>query len=323
MIAEHRARYNERVGSSWLRGAPGFLLVFAFVALGCARANADTQSIATTSAPVIFGQLQYGRITIHTANRQDVQIRTDGNVRVRHIERVPPVLPFQPTFLAQTVQTPDGPLLQPPEPFMLAPLDPSVAHDAVIFNGTGNVEVTIPAGSPLVIARVGRGKITIDGYHGGTLFTTVRVGTLRIKNVSGTGGFQINNGPAIVQNGNFDRLRARTGRGNMFFENTNVRQIDATSLTGSIVYDNGSFEPGLARFESQRGNIALGIRGGAQVDAHSGSGRVISEGSFRSGPVVTATSGSGAIFTYTGSIRQHPKLMRQLPMRPHRRKPPH
>jgi hypothetical protein len=230
-------------------------------------------------------------------------------------------MPFQLTFFAQTIDAPDGELMLPPEPFILPPLDPS-PHDAVAFNGVGSLTITIPNGTPLLVTRVGEGEVAIDHYHGGTFFATVRAGLLHIDDVSGTGGFQVNNGPAIVQNSNFDRIRARTSRGNIFFEKTNARQIEVTSLTGSIVYDNGSFEPGLARFETQRGNIALGIgRGGAQIDAHSGSGQVLSEGSFARGPVVTATSGTGVVMYYSGSLRSHPNLARQLPMRPGHRIP--
>ncbi len=314
--------YNRIVGfHGWRREVAGFLSAFLLVATMAARASADPQIIATTGEPVVFGNLQAGVVNVRTWNRSDVQIDADPTVNVRHIDRVPPNLPPAFTFFAQTIDTPDGPLMLPPEPFLIQPLDAS-PHDAVAFNGYGNVTMTIPAGSPLLITRVGQGEVSINGYHGGTFFAIVRAGLLRLNDVSGTGGFQVNNGPVIARNSTFDRIRARTGRGNMFFENCTARQIEATSLTGSIVYDNGSFEPGLARFESERGNIALGIgRGGAQIDAHSGDGRVLSEGSFQSGPVVTATSGRGTVMYYNGSIRAHPNLRRQLPLRAQRPMP--
>ncbi len=112
----------------------------------------------------------------------------------------------------------------------------------------------------------------------------------------------------------------------MFFEHCAAAQIQASSLTGSIIYDNGTFTPGLAHFESQRGSVALGVaNGNAQITAHSDSGRVFNEaqGFVRGGPVVTATSGSGAVLYYRGSLRQHPQLMQRLPAnaRPFRRPP--
>lgn len=329
MIRECARSYNRNVGLfQWRQGVVSFLFAFACATLGATPASANPQTFATAASPIVFGQLRYGNIKVRTWDRSEVEIDADATVNVRHIEHVPPVLPFQPFFTAQTVQTADGELLLPPEPFLIPPLDPS-PRDAVGFSGVGNVTVTIPSGTALLITHVGEGEVTIEGFRGGAFFAQVRAGLLHLKDVSGTGGFQVNNGPVIVQNSTFDRVRARTGRGNMFFENTNSRQIDATSLTGSIIYDNGSFEPGLARFETQRGNIAIGIgRGGAQIDAHSGTGRVFSEGAVRSGPVVTATSGSGNVMFYTGSIRSHPNIQRQFPIRPlhgipgRRRKPP-
>lgn len=314
MIVVRDRTYNRTVGSYGRRALAGLLFVFACAAAGVTRASADTQTIATSGAPVVFAQLQAGVVTVRTWNRTDVQVDADPTVNVRHIDRIPANLPPAFTFFSQTIDTPDGPLMLPPEPFLIQPLDPSSSHDAVAFNGYGNLTITVPSGSPLLVTRVAQGEVSIDGYHGGTFFATVRAGMLRLDDVSGTGGFQVNNGPVLVRNSTLDRIRGRTGRGNMFFENCTARQIEATSLTGSIVYDNGSFEPGLARFESARGNIALGIgRGGAQIDAHSGDGRVLSEGSFQSGPVVTATTERGTVIYYNGSLRSHPDLRRQFP----------
>ena len=324
MIARGDRTYNRTVGSHGWRALAGFLFALVCAAGATTRASADTQTIATSGAPVVFAQLQTGIVKVRTWNRTDVQVEADPTINIRHIDRVPENLPPAFTFFAQTIDTPDGPLMLPPEPFLIQPLDSSSSHDAVAFNGYGNLTITIPSGSAVLVTRVGRGEVHIEGYHGGTFFVTVRAGMLRLNDVSGTGGFQVNNGPVLVRNSTFDRLRARTGRGNMFFENCTARQIEATSLIGSIVYDNGSFEPGLARFESERGNIALGIaRGGAQIDAHSGDGRVLSEGSLQSGPVVTATSERGAVIYYNGSLRSHPNLRAQLPMRMERPIPTH
>ena len=120
-------------------------------------------------------------------------------------------------------------------------------------------------------------------------------------------------------------------------------QIQATSTYGSIVYDNGGFQPGLARFESEHGNVALGVRGNAQIGAYSGSGHV--ESSFDDdvqvrgdpttkqatvgggGPVVTATSKNGSVYLYSGSMNEHPHVRQelsgsvQLPMRPAQSRP--
>jgi hypothetical protein len=120
----------------------------------------------------------------------------------------------------------------------------------------------------------------------------------------------------------------RTATGDELFQGCTSHQIQATSAYGSIVYDNGDFQPGLARFESEHGNVALGVRGGAQIGAYSGSGHVISNfddatnvhGATNSkqatvgggGPVVTAASKNGSVYLYNGSMNDHPQVRQEL-----------
>ncbi|HET9096945.1 MAG TPA: hypothetical protein VFN37_09805, partial [Candidatus Baltobacteraceae bacterium] len=131
------------------------------------------------------------------------------------------------------------------------------------------------------------------------------------------------------------------------FGNCNVRQIEASSINGSIAYDNGTFVPGVARFESQNGNVAIGVAGGgARIDAHSSGGRIFAgfEGGAAvsgsptdaqvligsGGPVVTANSQRGGVYLYNGSLRAHGRLQgawqpigRILRVRPSEQKFPH
>jgi hypothetical protein len=95
-------------------------------------------------------------------------------------------------------------------------------------------------------------------------------------------------------------------------------------LTGTIVYDNGTFEPGLAHFESDRGNIALGVNGNAQVLAHTIDGRTYSmfgergvadgaSGDTRTqvgsgGLVVSASTSRGNVYLYNGSLADRRSL---------------
>jgi hypothetical protein len=301
------------------RGVGRYILaLLVLVIISGARASADPQDIPTTSAPVVFAQLTNGTVIVRTWDRPDVQIETDPNlVQVNHIpqqalagHQLPPM-----RFYAQNIQTVDGEQLSlPPEPFPVAPLD-SQPHDAVRLVGGGDVTITVPANAPFVMINDQQGDVTVDGYHGGTFVSHIGRGSLHLNNISGTVGAQVNNGPITATNSNFDRIRVRNGRGGMFFDNVDSRQIEATSLVSPIVYDNGSFQPGLARFESQRGNIALGVaRGGAQIDAHSASGQVLSEGNIRGGPVVTATSASGSVMTYSGALRDHPNFQQHFQM---------
>lgn len=302
------------------------LLAFLFVATGGSRARADT--VPSTLSPVIVVALTSGSVTIRTWDRQEVQIVGDPTIQYNHAGPMMVARRFQtyqPELWEQTIQTPEGPLSFAPEPFPLPPLSPD-PHDAVSVRGEGDVTITVPTATAILIANVKQGSVSIDGYRGGVFVAHVGAGTVHLSNVQGTGAVQVNNGGFYANDSVFDRLRVRTGRGNMFFDNCSSAQIQASSLTGTILYDNGTFTPGLAHFESQRGSVALGIANGdAQITAHSDSGRVFNEAQefFRGGPVVTATSGSGAVIYYRGAIRDHPRLMQQLPAnaRPFRRPP--
>src|SRR5580698_9038346 len=185
----------------------------------------------------------------------------------------------------------------------------------------------VPQGTALVTAHVGTGQYNLSNYHG-AFIAHVDNGGITMNHVNGSGYAEAVNGPVHANNSTFDRLRVRTATGNMLFRGCTSHQIDASSQYGSIVYDNGTFQSGLARFESVHGNVALGVRGGAQIGAHSGSGHIVS--SFRDGaqvhngsnmtqttvrgggPVVTADSKNGTVYLYNGSVRTHPRVQAEL-----------
>lgn len=199
-------------------------------------------------------------------------------------------------------------------------------HDALIVRGEGDVTLTIPAQTPLVLASVRLGSVTVDGFTGTALVTHVTAGEVHLSNVSTTAAVQVNNGPVFIANSAFPRLRLRTGRGNVFMSNCRASQIQVTSLVGSILFDNGTFDPGLAHFETDRGSIAIGVTGGTQIDAHSSAGRIFYDTGNESnvnrspydaqallnggGPVVTASSINGAVLFYRGTLHQYPQLER-------------
>lgn len=305
------ATYNRLVAIAW-RALAGFLFAFACIAAAAPPARADSQTFATGNDPIVWAQIPgQGGITVKTWNRPEVRVDGDPGITIKYFAHVgahqlPPI-----TFFAATVQTSSGPLTLEPEPFVPPPFDPA-GHAAVRVGGSGQATITIPADAPFLVARVRSGEISIHGFHGGAFVAQVGAGSIRLNGVGGTGAVQANAGPVIATNSTFDRLRARTARGNMFFENCTARQIEATSLLGTIVYDDGAFAPGIARFESERGNIAIGVRGGAQIQAHSASGTVNSEGSIAAGPTVTATSRTGNIVYYSGQLRSHPHLVRSI-----------
>jgi hypothetical protein len=186
----------------------------------------------------------------------------------------------------------------------------------------------IPRGTAMVIAHQRAGRLSLNNYHG-VFVAHVRAAEIALNNVSGTGFVESLRGRIVATNSSFERLRARTATGNMLFQGCTSHQIQATSTYGSIVYDNGDFQPGMARFESEHGNVALGVRGSAQIGAHSGAGHVISSfdesGAYvrgdpvtkqatvgNGGPVVTATSRNGSVYLYNGSLDEHPHVRQEL-----------
>ncbi len=187
--------------------------------------------------------------------------------------------------------------------------------------------ITIPRGTAMLVVQQRAGHLTIDNYHG-VFIAHARAAAISLNDVSGTGLVESLRGGIVATNSSFDRLRVRTATGDMFFQGCTSHQIQATSTYGSIVYDDGSFQPGLARFESQHGNVALGVRGSAQIGAHSGSGHVVSsfqdEAEVRGdpttkqatvgsgGPVVTATSSNGSVYLYSGSMNEHPRVRQEF-----------
>jgi hypothetical protein len=303
-------------------------LLVALLASWPALARAQ-QVIAVGASPVIRLQMRTGSLTIHTWNRRQVQITSSAPVRARHLDPqvVADTLPPEVTIFDTSILTANGAIVLPPESFPLGPLI-AAEHDGVlIFGGDrgASVTLTIPASTALLWTVVGAGSITIDGYRNGTFVALLHNGAMHLNDAGGDGYAEVARGPMFVQNAAFNRIRARTATGNIVFENCNARQILATSVNGSIAYDNGTFVPGIARFESENGNVAIGIAGGgALIDAHSAAGRVYSGFSNSAavngsetdaqaivgpgGPVVTAASVRGGVYLYDGALRSHGRL---------------
>jgi hypothetical protein len=292
-----------------------------------AAALAD-QSVPVGANPVLNVQIDSGTLNVRTWNRPDVTVQTDGTMNVQHVpaSAVDPNLSHQYTSWSQHVSTANGDVTLPEESFVLPKLQGS-SHDAVVARGHGNTTIMVPRGTALVTAHVGTGQYNLSNYNG-AFIAHVDNGGITMNHVNGSGYAEAVNGPVHANNSTFDRLRVRTATGNMLFRGCTSHQIDASSQYGSIVYDNGSFQSGLARFESVHGNVALGVRGSAQIGAHSGSGHIVS--SFRDnaqvhngsnvtqatvrggGPVVTADSKNGSVYLYNGSVRAHPRVQAEL-----------
>jgi hypothetical protein len=321
-------RYNELVRGGWWRGALVTLAASLCCLVFAAPARADEQFDVGPS-PVLNVHGNRANITIQTWDRPQMLISSDVPPDIKHLapSEVDPGIPRQMQMPSHRIATEHGPVFLPAESFVLPELPPG-QHDAVVVtHGNGKLTITIPRGTALVIAHLRAGQLTINNYHG-VFVTHVRAAQIALNGVGGTGYVESLRGRIVATDSSFDRLRARTATGDMLFSGCTSQQIQASSTYGSIVYDDGKFEPGLARFESEHGNVALGVRGNAQIGAHSGAGHVVSN--FQDdvqvrgdpetkqatvgdgGPVVTATSREGSVYLYRGSMNEQPHVRQEL-----------
>ena len=307
------------------RAAALFLLAFASSA---AAARADGTTIENVSAPILRVNVKQGNVTIRTWDRPVVQIDADPAVQIvrrnAHQGDGSYALPIPDV----SQNSAHGTLELPAENFVVS-LAPG-AHDTIVVRdlpraGVGNptpVTVTVPNDTAFVFARTGDGTLDIRDYHNGTFVGFVGRGRMVLSNLGGTAFAQTLRGPTIVDDSSFDRFRARSLFGNITFERCTVRQIETTSIEGSIVYDGGAFQQGLARFESTRGNVAIGVTSAANLDGHAaadghvytnfqrnarvderdGETNAALEGG---GPLVTAMTQRGNVYFYDGSLRSH------------------
>jgi hypothetical protein len=336
-----------RVGSGYDLGVPALRSrarrwIVAGALLCCAAtlrpvaARAATASFEVRDQAVVQVVGRVAAITIHTWNRNIVQVDwPDGEAfepsRTTQLTRPSLLIP---TVTVDEFETPGGPIRATllPEDFPISNLVPG-EHDLVRVRenpptdptkavAPTTLTVTIPMSTGLVSVRTGRGSIALSDYHGTTIALIGR-GQIVLRNVSGDAFVQPLGGRFYALDSNFDRLRIRSNRADEIFDGCRVTQIEATTLTGNIVFDNGVFNPGLARFGSDRGAIALGVSGGAQFGAYTQDGRVLSmlppstspEPPFGAatgpdnvqllgsgGPLVNAASVHGNIFLYAGSL---------------------
>ena len=318
--------YNKSVKIIRWRGAAALLLAsLCWAALG-AQARADEQfNVGTT--PVVNVQLTSGNLTVKTWDRPQVSIVTDGNVRTQQLDaRDVASFPQQVRVDSETVQTEHGPVTLQPTVFHLPQLQ-GASHNAIVARGSGNTTITIPRDTAMVAAHVRQGNVSLSDYRG-VFVASAHNGAISLDRVQGTGFVEALRGPINATDSNFDRLQARTTTGNMSFRGCTSHQIEATSTYGSIMYDNGRFQPGLAHFQTDHGNIALGVRGGAQINTQTSSGHTVSsfhngaqvhggpnatEATVRGGgPVVTAASKNGSVYIYNGAMRYHPRVENQM-----------
>ncbi|MBD5634220.1 MAG: hypothetical protein IAI49_07050, partial [Candidatus Eremiobacteraeota bacterium] len=254
------------------------LFVCALVAATSAAARADVTVVDTTMAPIVRIDIAEGDVTVRTWDRQAVSIDGDPSLTIAK-RKAPQYGEAVPIAIGETPHRGIDSISLPQESFVTAPIRPG-SRDVVLIKSTpatprGPVTVLVPSDAVFVSARAVNGRLDVADYRGGTLMAITRGGAMTLSNVGGTVFAQTLRGPIVARGSLFDRIRARSLFGNVTFERCTVRQIEVTTVTGSIVYDGGSFEPGLARFESSGGNVAIGASGNVQYGAHAaGDGRV-------------------------------------------------
>lgn len=295
---------------------------------GYARAQQGAQTLDAGTSPMVRVVARSANVTVQTWDRPQVKVESPTDVRVVH---------FRPAAVAGAIRggdiaifetqvvTPRGVVRLPQEDF---PVDgiAGAAHDGVVVFGGDAGEtlvITVPANTALVLANIGRGSIAVRGYRG-AMVAQVHTGDVSVDSAGGEAYLEAARGSIRVTNSSFDRIRARTAVGNVYFSGCSVRQVEVDTIRGQIAYDEGTFLPGVARFESQQGNIAIGLaKSGVQIGAHSGSGRIVSDfGKTQGndaqqtanggGPVVTVNAHHGTVFLLNGSLKGRPKIQRRL-----------
>jgi hypothetical protein len=306
------------------------VLLAGFLQPAPARAASSSITVGDQAVVQVWAG-NHSTIAIRAWDRPNVEVDTDDeNVQVlrRPIEFGTPQNPLSVAIppVNMVVRDPfsgaNGPGTLPPEDFPYASDFRAGVHDAlrVVAAAGSHVSVMVPASTAILDARVrGAGILTIDDYHGGTLFVDAGGGNVRLTDVTSAAFIQVLNGRVDVRDSSFDRLRARGNNVGFLFDHTRARQIEVTTVSGPIVYDDGAFDAGLARFQSTNGSIAIGVATSAQIEARSGDGRVLSLWDRRppldqradnaasatvngGGPVVNAVSMHGNVYLYDGTL---------------------
>ena len=313
-----------------VRAAVALLALPALWLLGSVSARAETATIDGVDAPIVRVNIRSGDVTIRTWDRPTVQI--DGAPATLSIERRATHQPTEqaPILIPQAHANGRLGVAQlAPESFVVSSIPPG-PRDAVVVRSTpqtppGPVVVTVPNDSVFVFAFAHDGNLDVRDYRGGTFVGFTTRGRLALQNVGGTVFAQTVRGALDVSDSMTDRMRARSLFGNVTFEHCSARQIEASSIDGSIVYDDGNFEPGLARFESVHGDVAIGTQSPAELGGRvAGDGRVFTNFDRGAqiagrrddasavvgggGPVVTATTQTGNVYLYDGTLHTRDRL---------------
>jgi hypothetical protein len=315
----------------WIAAGLGALLASVAVAATPAAAASTSHDVGDAAVVYVTVRGRGNDVTVRVWDRQTVQVDyADDSTPAIERHSVPfgtPRFPLSRQIPAMIYTARDGGQVSagalPPEEFPYAAFRPG-PHDAVLIDAQegSRLVVTVPASTGILSLRVGGGQTSIEGYRGANLFVIQGQGHLQLTGATTTAFVQMNYGTFFAADDTFDRIRVRGIAAHDVFENCRSKQIEANSVNGSILYDRGTFDPGLARFETQNGNIALGVTGAAQLIGRSQDGHVYTMFDRRGtssvdqrgdgeatatvgggGPLVNAISGRGNVFLYDGSLQ--------------------
>ncbi|MDP9104363.1 MAG: hypothetical protein M3N49_00275 [Candidatus Eremiobacteraeota bacterium] len=316
----------------WIAAGLGALLASVAVAAAPAAAASTSYDVGDAAVVNVTVRGRGNDVTVHVWDRQTVQLDyADDSAPAIERHSVPfgtPRFPLsrQIPAMIYTARDANGQMSAgalSPEEFPYASFRPG-PHDTVLVDAPegSHLVVTVPASTGILSLRVGGGQTTIEGYRGANLFLIQGQGHVQLTGATTTAFVQMNYGTFFAADGTFERIRVRGIAAHDVFENCRSKQIEASSVNGSILYDRGSFDPGLARFETQNGNIALGVTGAAQLIGRSQDGHVYTLFDRRGassvdqrgdgeatatvgggGPLVNAISGHGNVFLYDGSLQ--------------------
>lgn len=317
----------------WLAAGLGTLALWCAAAPAPAAAATSSFDVGDQAWVQIAVRGKGNALAVRTWDRSTVQVESGDDapaIERRSITTGTPQYPVSaliPPFAWS--QRTDGQTTQglfPPEDFPFAPLRPG-AHDLVRVTADegARLVVTVPANTGVLRVLVGAGTTTIDGYRGANLFVIQNAGRVQLGGVGTTVFAQMSHGTLYASDSAFDRIRVRAIDTHVVFEHCRSKQIETSTISGSIVYDGGTFDAGLARFESQNGNIALGAAGAAQLSGRSGDGHVYTWAERRAiadqhgdsdasltvgsnGPLVNAISTHGNVYLYDGTLASRRNL---------------
>jgi hypothetical protein len=313
----------------WITAGLGVLVLCVAAVLGPVRAGSNALDVGDQVVVNLVVRGRGNEITIRTWDRGTVQVEyADENAPVvghnvanfgtrAIVQQIPPQL----YALRDREGLPNAGAL-PPEEFPYAGFRGG-SHDVVRIDAPENSRliVTVPSSTGILAVRAGGSQTSVEGFRGANLLVIQNQGRVQLANSATTAFVQVNHGVVYAADSTFDRLRVRGVTAHDVFERCHSKQIEATSVFGSIVYDGGSFDPGLARFESQTGSIALGVTSAAQLNGRSGEGHVYTMFDRRAGanveqhgdgeavatvggggPLVSAISARGNVYFYDGSL---------------------